>query len=441
MRSQYTQLSLNERHLIEYMLNDKKSLSQIALMLGRDPSGLRREIKNYRSEWKKANQGSYLNDCALFKTCQKRFICGGVCTFRGRPCRSCSLCNERFKDFELEACPRLVRAPYVCNGCPARQHCKHTKQFYFSSSAHDQSSKHRSESRLGHGYTPTQLHHCESLMIPLIKHQSQSIHHVYANNKDHFPMSERHLYTLIDRGLFHVRNLDLPSKVRYKPRKKGIERKIEPTCRQGRTYQDFMDYLKDNPGTPVVEMDTVEGRKGESVLLTLYFRNCSLQLFFKRVVNTSYAVIEVFNQLYILLGHDDFISLFPCILTDNGSEFSNSTMIENHIVFNDDGTIQSQVPRTKLFYCDPKCPEQKAVCERNHEFIRRFIPKGTSLDEFTPSHIKVMTNHIKSYKRPKIKMECPISIFIAHYGRVVSSALGLEEIPPNEIYLNASILK
>ena len=254
-------------------------------------------------------------------------------------------------------------------------------------------------------------------------------------------MSERHLYTLIDRGLFHVRNLDLPSKVRYKPRKKGIERKIEPTCRQGRTYQDFMDYLEDNPGTPVVEMDTVEGRKGESVLLTLYFRNCSLQLFFKRVVNTSYTVIEVFNQLYILLGHDDFISLFPCILTDNGSEFSNPTMIENHIVFNDDGTIQSQVPRTKLFYCDPKCPEQKAVCERNHEFIRRFIPKGTSLDEFTPSHIKVMTNHINSYKRPKIKMECPISIFIAHYGRVVSSALGLEEIPPNEIYLNASILK
>lgn len=441
MRTQYTQLSLNERHLIEHMLNEKKSLSQIASTLHRDPSGLRREIKNHRSEWKKANQGSYLNDCAHFKTCQKRFICGGLCTFRGRPCRSCSFCNERCENFELVVCPRLVRAPYVCNGCPTRQYCKHTKQFYFSSSAHDQSSKLRSESRCGHGYTLTQLHHCEALMIPLIKHQSQSIHHVYAHNQDHFPMSERHLYTLIDRGLFQVRNLDLPAKVRYRPRKKGIERKIEPKCRQGRTYQDFMDYLKENPGTPVVEMDTVEGRKGESVLLTLYFRNSSLQLFFKRDLNTSYSVIDIINHLYTLLGHDDFTSLFPCILTDNGSEFSNPTMIENHIVFNDDGTIHSQVPRTKLFYCDPKCPEQKALCERNHEFIRRFIPKGVSFDEMTPSQIQVMTNHINSYKRPKIKMECPISIFIAHYGRAVSSALGLEEIPPNEIYLNALILK
>jgi transposase, IS30 family len=294
---------------------------------------------------------------------------------------------------------------------------------------------------MGHGYTSVQLQRLEALIVPLIKHQSQSIHHVYVNNKDHFPMSERHLYTLIDRGLFQVRNLDLPSKVRYKPRKKGVERKIEPTCRQGRTYQDFLDYLQENPGTPVVEMDTVEGRKGESVLLTLYFRNSSLQLFFKREINTSYTVIDVLNQCYVLLGHDDFTSLFPCILTDNGSEFSNPSMIENYVSFNDDGTIQSQIPRTKLFYCDPKSPEQKAVCERNHEFVRRFIPKGVSFDSYTPAHIQIMTNHINSYKRPKIKMESPLSIFIAHYGRTVSLALGLEEISPNDIYLNASIPK
>jgi len=408
MKGYYTQLTLHDRHLIEHMLNERTPLNKIASTLHRDPSGLRREIKKYRSEWKKANQGSYLNDCAHFKSCQTRFLCGGSCTFRGRPCRSCSLCNARCKDFQLLTCQRLVRAPYVCNGCATRHHCKHTKQFYFSSLAHD---------------------------------QSQSIHHVYVHNQDHFPMSERHLYTLIDQGLFQVRNLDLPTKVRFKQRKKGIERKIEPQCRQGRTYLDFVDYLKDNPGIPVVEMDTVEGRKGESVLLTLYFRICSLQLFIKREANTSYTVIEIINQLYDCIGHDHFTSLFPCILTDNGSEFSNPSFIENHVVLNEDGTIHSLTPRTKLFYCDPKSPEQKAVCERNHEFVRRFIPKGVSFDPYTPAHIQIMTNHINSYKRPKIKMESPISIFIAHYGSAVSLALGLEEIPPNDIYLNASILK
>ncbi|MBS3988137.1 MAG: IS30 family transposase [Erysipelothrix sp.] len=441
MKGHYTQLTLNERQLIEHMLNDKKSLSQISSILDRDVSGLRREIKNYRTESKKANQGSYLNDCVHITTCRKRFLCGGLCTFRGRPCRSCSLCNERCEEFKKAICPQLIHTPYVCNGCPTRVHCKRTKYFYFASLAHHLSLKKRSESRMGHGYTSAQLQRLEALIVPLIKNQSQSIHHVYVHNQDHFPMSERHLYTLIDQGLFQVRNLDLPTKVRFKQRKKGIERKIEPQCRQGRTYLDFLEYLKDNPGTPVVEMDTVEGRKGESVLLTLYFRICSLQLFIKRVANTSFTVIEIINQLYDRLGHDHFTSLFPCILTDNGSEFSNPSMIENHIVFNEDGTIVSQTPRTKLFYCDPKSPEQKAVCERNHEFIRRFIPKGVSFDSYTPTHIQIMTNHINSYKRPKIKMESPISIFIAHYGRTVSLALGLEEIPPNDIYLNASILK
>jgi transposase, IS30 family len=129
MKGQYTQLTLNDRQLIEHMLNEKKSLSHIASLLHRDPSGLRREIKHHRSEWKKANQGSYLNDCAHTTSCQKRFICGGLCTFRGRPCRSCSLCNEPCEDFKLEVCSRLIRTPYVCNGCPTRHYCKHTKHF------------------------------------------------------------------------------------------------------------------------------------------------------------------------------------------------------------------------------------------------------------------------------------------------------------------------
>jgi len=119
---------------------------------------------------------------------------------------------------------------------------------------------------------------------------------------------------------------------------------------------------------------------------------------------------------------------------------SNPIFIENHILLNEDGIIHSQTSRTKLFDCDPKSPEQKVVYERDHEFVFCFIPKGVSFDPCTPAHIQIMTNHINRYKR-KIKMESPLSIFIAHYGSAVSLALGLEEIPPNDIDLNASILK
>lgn len=76
MNQHYTQLTLNDRHLIEHLLNERTPLNKIASTLHRDPSGLRREIKKFRSEWKKANQGSYINDCAHFKSCQKRFYVG-----------------------------------------------------------------------------------------------------------------------------------------------------------------------------------------------------------------------------------------------------------------------------------------------------------------------------------------------------------------------------
>ena len=95
MKGQYTQLNLQDRHLIEHLLNERTPLNKIASTLHRDSYGLRREIKKYRSESKKSNQGSYLNNCAHFKSFQDDFRC----RLRGKHCRSCSLCIARCQVF------------------------------------------------------------------------------------------------------------------------------------------------------------------------------------------------------------------------------------------------------------------------------------------------------------------------------------------------------
>ena len=68
------------------------------------------------------------------------------------------------------------------------------------------------------------------------------------------------------------------------------------------------------------------------------------------------------NAIERVLGAKTFNKLFPVILTDNGSEFSNPKEIE----------YRDAVPslRTKVFYCDPSSPYQKGACEVNHELIR-----------------------------------------------------------------------
>ena len=148
--------------------------------------------------------------------------------------------------------------------------------------------------------------------------------------------------------------------------------------------------MKENPDTPVVEMDTVEGVKGGKVLLTLHFLEAQFMPAFLRGANTSQSVINVFNVLYEKLGTTTFQRLFPVILTDNGSEFTNPLKLE----FDD-----QNIRRTRIFYCDKSAPQQKGSLENNHEFIQRIVPKGNSFDSFTQDDINLMMNHINSYRR------------------------------------------
>lgn len=80
-------------------------------------------------------------------------------------------------------------------------------------------------------------------------------------------------------------------------------------------------------------MDSVIGRVGGKCLLTIHFVETSLMLAFLRDSNTSASVIQIINLLDKVLGNEDFSRLFPVILTDNGSEFSNPKAIENEIRF------------------------------------------------------------------------------------------------------------
>ena len=80
--------------------------------------------------------------------------------------------------------------------------------------------------------------------------------------------------------------------------------------------------MQEHPGYDVVEMDSVEGKKGGKVLLTLHFVRAEFMLAFIRDSNDSQSVINIFDKLYLELFPDVFCKLFSVILGDNGSEFS-----------------------------------------------------------------------------------------------------------------------
>ena len=103
------------------------------------------------------------------------------------------------------------------------------------------------------------------------------------------------------------------------------------------------------------------------------------------------------------------------------------------------GTRGFNERRTRLYYCDPGAPYQKGSAERNHEFIRMFIPKGTDFAAYSQSQISLMMDHINSYGRESLGNRSPYDMFAFLYGQDVLDLLECHRILPENVTLNRSV--
>jgi len=331
----------------------------------------------------------------------------------------------------MEICKAREKPPYVCNGCKNRPTCTMEKALYNASLAQKEYEEIQIESRSGICADQQEIRRIDELISPLIN-KGQSIHHIFVNHKSEIMQSEKTIYNYVDMSLFSARNIDLPRKVRFRPRKSRHESlKVDRMCRLGRSYDDYIAFIAANPDRYIVEMDTVHGIKGGKVLLTLEFVTVKFMIIILLESCTAKEVEDAINRLYDDLGSELFANLFQLILTDNGSEFTNPDAIE----IDCDGVIRSQI-----FYCDPYMSQQKGALENNHEMIRRISPKGKPLDHLTQADVTQMMNHINSYARSILNDRTPYKMFECMFGIEALNRLGAELIPPDEVTLRPSLL-
>ena len=266
------------------------------------------------------------------------------------------------------------------------------------------------------------------------------------NNPELFTVSEKTLYRYIDGGLLSTKNGDLPRKCKLKPRKgKGEEHKVDKKCRIGRTWDDYRKFVAENPGLPLTEMDTVEGTKGGKVLLTLMFMPYCFMLAFlldeKTAANVSAAFSMIRDKLVGKFGKDAGLAmmteLFFVIVTDNGTEFTLPDEIEKDCEGN---------KVANLFYANPGASYQKPHVERNHEFIRLVLPKGshyflpTSFDSLTQDDVDLMMSHINSYVRESANDKTPYDLMTRKFGVEFAELFNIRRIPANDVVLKPSLL-
>lgn len=348
---------------------------------------------------------------------------------RNRQCQHCSSWRIR----EL-SCDKTSKPPYVCNACPNRSGCKRTKYYYSAKDAQADYEEKWSNLRKGIDMTTLEFKYLNETVSNEIK-KGHSFAMIVRNHKNEFPVGKRTLYNYVEKGYLDIINLDLPRKVRYKKRNRNtnVEKK-DTKIRINRTYECFRDYIKahnDNDfNANIVEMDTVEGIKGESLLLTLLWRQSNFMLAIKIDNKEANTVAQFFCFLKGLLGYETFHELFPIILTDNGVEFSRPDIIEYN---------GKHVYPTKVFYCDPGHSEQKGKIENNHEYIRRFISKGESFNDYDQNDINLMINHINSVKRDSLDGDNPYTLMNIFLPKKLKKLFDIKEINQADIILKKKL--
>lgn len=388
---------------IQNYLNEDRPLIKISETLDKDPRGISRHIKKYRIL---VPAGKNQNRCFNLPNCIITHVCPNLKCLNGK-CKYCGFydCNKSCEKFlECPSCKRLLKFPFVCNGCPKRSTCESPKYIYQAISVAKTAREQLVNTRKHTHFSKEELERIDSIVAPLILVNKLSPEVILIKEIDlNFSLST--FYNLIDKKLLpSLINVDLKRKVRYKTRS-GKREKVRPNPKylEGRSYDDFINHLSKTNNLAIREVDTVEGRKGGKAIMTLLHRNTNFMLMFLiESVETS-EIIRIFDFIKDTIGTSLFKNTFKAILGDNGKEFKNPEEIEiNH---------STGEKCTSYYYCLSRQSQQKGKIEKNHEHLREIYPKGTSFDNLTQSDVNKASLYVNNYPRPQFNGASPLEFF------------------------------
>lgn len=157
------------------------------------------------------------------------------------------------------------------------------------------------------------------------------------------------------------------------------------------------------------ESDTVIGRKakGEKAAFTIVERltGCYLSILIDEKSTSGVAVAMA--QLKELYG-DKFGEVFKTITTDNGSEFADFAEFE--------------ALGTKIYFAHPYSSWERPVNERTNRVLRKFMPKGKSMNGFTPDQVLMFADEINATPTKRLGYRTPEELFEAELDRIYAAA-------------------
>ena len=331
-----------------------------------------------------------------------------------------------------EVCPQLLKAPFVCNGCEkkSRSSCPYRRQLYTAKKAQAEYDTVLVESRTGIPLNKESFYETERIISEAVQN-GQHIYHIIQSNN--LPISTATVYRHIQKRYYSITPMDLPRAVKFKPRNSKESDYVPKWAREGRTFNDFLAFVEDNSDIPLVQLDTVIGRIGGKVIMTIHFVNSDFMIGLLLENKTAAEAANKIQALKAKLKSLGFLfgDIAPLLLTDNGGEFSIVSAFENDT----NGNAESH-----MFFCEPCSPHEKAEIEKNHTLFRDIVKNGTSFDDFTQETVNLIFSHVNAVKRKQFNGKSAYDMFSFYYSEILASALGISFVPANKVIQSPKLL-
>lgn len=210
------------------------------------------------------------------------------------------------------------------------------------------------------------------------------------------------LYNYVDLGLLNIRNIDLPEKLKHNTKGK---RTRENKRNLGNSIEQRPDDVDTREEFGHWEIDSVIGKKaeGESQIMTIVERKHRESIWLKIRDHSAEAIDEALSGLIEQFG-DKYKEVFKSITGDNGSEFANLSQVESKGI--------------SVYFTHPYSSYEKGTNECHNKMLRRFIPKGKSIDDYSADDILFFADKINNLPRKILGYHTPEELFEQELDRI-----------------------
>lgn len=139
----------------------------------------------------------------------------------------------------------------------------------------------------------------------------------------------------------------------------------------------------------------VSGKSGSGVLLVLHERKA------------RYTIIRKVHMVSIERTHQFLAEM-------TGGVIMNTLTLDNDIVFRKHEEM-SRILGVPVYFCHPYHSWEKGGVENTNKLIRRYIPKGSDISQFSDEHIQEIETKLNTRPRKCLRYKTPLEIMTANH--------------------------